>query len=112
MSCRRVSILAAGALALALAAGGCGNETVDKVTGMADQACACREAACADKVEKDFWDFVKAGQKQGSQSDRDEVQAQYKRMRECLTRVRSAADVTTPAEAVAPETGGQKGAGQ
>jgi hypothetical protein len=108
MSWRVVSILGAGALWLAL--GGCTNDTVKKVKAMADRACGCHDAECAKKVEEDFWAFVKTGQKQGSQGDRDEVQAEYNRLRECVTRVRSSSSGTdAPENAPAPAAGAADG---
>lgn len=91
-----------GPAVLLLALGACSNDTVEKVKRMADRACECRDAACADKVEKEFWDFAKGGQKQGSQSERDDVQEQYARMRECIVKIRSAAGT--------PPSGAEKGA--
>jgi hypothetical protein len=88
MSTRTSSIVSACALLLAL--GGCSNETVKKVQGMADRACQCADAACADKVQKDYYDLAKANAKsQGTQEERDEVEQAYNRMNECLVRARS-----------------------
>ena len=89
MSTRLVSIL--GSLALLLALAGCSNKTVEKVQGMADRACQCADAACADKVQKEYYDLAKANAKiQGTQDERDEVEKAYNRMNECLVRARSA----------------------
>src|SRR5688572_19744413 len=88
MRTRTSSIVRACALLLAL--GGCSNETVKKVQGMADRACQCADAACADKVQKEYYDFAKANAKsQGTQDERDEVEQAYNRMNECMVRARS-----------------------
>jgi len=77
------------ALALFLALGCSKNETVKRVKAMADRACACTDAACADAVEKEYLDLVKEGQKRGSDDDRDEVAKDYSRMRTCITKART-----------------------
>ncbi|HTE51921.1 MAG TPA: hypothetical protein VK698_13795 [Kofleriaceae bacterium] len=77
-------------LALLLAFGGaCTNETVKQVEAMASRACECRDAACADKVEKEFWEYAKGNQKRGTQEERDEIKAHYNRMRECIAKART-----------------------
>lgn len=102
---KALSILGSGALMLALA--GCGtSDTVKKVKAMADRACACPNAACADKVDKEFWELVKTGQKRGTQSERDEVKTDYTRMRECIEKARSSATGTAAAPAGQPAEGG------
>ncbi len=78
------------AVLLFLALGCSKNETVKRVKEMADRACACSEAACAEAVEKEFLDLVKEGQKRGSEDDRKEVADAYNRMRTCIAKARSA----------------------
>ncbi len=73
---------------------------------MADRACECPDAGCADKVEKEFWDYVKTRQKRGTQDERDEIKGHYNRMRDCIAKVRSSAPAAgQPAEAKAPAAG-------
>lgn len=79
------------ALLLALGAGCSNNETVKRVKAMADKACACTDAACADGVEKEYLDLVKEGQKRGSDDDRKAVAEAYSRMRGCIAKARTAA---------------------
>jgi len=112
MSTRLSSILGACALTLALV--GCSNETVKKVQGMADRACQCADAACADKVQKEYYDFAVANAKsQGTQDERDEVEAAYSRMNDCLVGARSsgaAPEGAAPAgEGAAPADGEEPG---
>jgi hypothetical protein len=105
-----VSILSAGALVLA-ALSGCTNETVEMMQGIADRACQCRDNACADKVQQEFYDFAQANAKaRGSQSDHEEVKGEHDRMRDCLTRVRSAAGVQSSPEGGGAATGTGEGA--
>ena len=88
MSCRSVAVL--GACALILGLGACSSEIVEQVEAMADRACQCRDSACADTVERQFYEFQKANTRvQGSQSERDEIVEHHNRMRECFVRVRS-----------------------
>ena len=71
-------------------AGACStNETVKRVKGLADRACACTDAACADAVEKEYLDLVKEGQKRGTDDDRTEVAEAYSRMRDCIASART-----------------------
>jgi hypothetical protein len=89
MSGRSISML--GACALVLGLGACGSEIVEKVEAMADRACQCRDTACADTVERQFYEFAQANTRvQGTQGERDEIQEHHDRMRQCLIRVRSA----------------------
>ncbi|HLU66290.1 MAG TPA: hypothetical protein VKZ63_08430 [Kofleriaceae bacterium] len=94
----RILIPVIAALGLSAA---CSNETVEKVKALADEACACGDAACADAVEKKYMDLVSEGQKRGSQDDRKEVEEAYNRMRECIAKARTAAP--EPAEPGAAE---------
>lgn len=99
---RALSILGGGALLLALAA--CGtSDTVKKVGALADRACACRDVACVDAVDKEFWEMAKTPRR-GTQDERDEVEEHYARMRECIVKVRSASPGAVPAPAAAPAT--------
>ena len=88
--------------ALAIAAGCSTNETVKRVKGLADKACACTDAACADAVEKEYLDLVKEGQKRGSDDDREEVAAAYSRMRDCIASARTAGKAAPAAPPAAP----------
>ncbi len=99
------SIIAPLALLFGLSGAGCRNETVTKVKEMAVRACACGDAACADKVDKEFWDYVKAAQRRGTQEERDEVKQDYGRMRDCIEKVRSPAQVAAPAAGAAAAAG-------
>ena len=90
------------ALAVLLVAGCSTNETVKRVQGLADKACACTEAACADAVEKEYVDLVKEGQKRGGEDDRKEVEVAYNRMRDCIASARTGGG----AAAARPEQGG------
>jgi hypothetical protein len=76
---------------------GCSNQTVKKVEALAKKACACADAACAEGVEKEYYALVKeSGQTRGSEDDRDEVEAAYGTMRDCIAKARGAAPVETP----------------
>jgi hypothetical protein len=88
----RITTGCAVALLLALGAGCSKNETVKRVKAMADKACACSNAACADAVEKEYLDLVKEGQKRGSDDDRQEVAESYARMSGCIAKARAGAD--------------------
>jgi hypothetical protein len=101
---------------LLLAPGGCANRTVAKVKQMADRACACTDTACADKVNKEFWELAKTNQR-GTRDERDEIQGHYNRMRECIGKLSPGTGATAGAGAKtepAPATGAaaKTGAGQ
>jgi hypothetical protein len=90
--------VAAIAMLLACAAPGCGtSDTVTRVEGLADQACACRDAACADRVDRAFRQLVEGGPRRGSPGERDRVETAYARMRSCLARARSRPAGAAPA---------------
>ncbi|SRR6266545_60297 len=93
---------------LLLAPGGCANRTVAKMKLMADRACACADAACADKVDEEFRDLAN---QRGTRDERDEVEQHYKRMRECIARARSGGSGATAGAAgtePAPAAGAAK----
>jgi len=97
----RVSLLLVVVLALA---GACSkNETVKRVKGLADRACACTDAACADAVEKEYLDLVKEGQKRGTEDDRTEVAEAYSRMRDCIASARTGEKKVPGAAEQAPD---------
>ena len=98
----RVSMLLLPVL-LALAGGCSKNETVKRVKGLADRACACTDAACADAVEKEYLDLVKEGQKRGTEDDRTEVAEAYSRMRDCIASARTGEKKAPGAAEPAPE---------
>lgn len=87
---------------LALAGACSKNETVKRVKGLADRACACTDAPCADAVEKEYLDLVKEGQKRGTDDDRTEVAEAYSRMRDCIASARTG-EKTPAAGEKAPE---------
>jgi hypothetical protein len=101
---RALSILGGGALLCVMAA--CGSsDTVKKVGALADRACACRELACVDAVDKEYWELAKTPRR-GTQDERDEVEEHYARMRECIVKVRSASPGAAPAGAAPGEAPG------
>jgi hypothetical protein len=105
-------MLGACALFVGLSAGGCASEVVDKVEALADRACQCRDTACADTVERQFYEFQKANMRvQGSQGERDEIVEHHNRMRECFVRVRSMPGAS-PAQAEASGADKDEGAGK
>ncbi len=102
-----VSLVSALLLAGSLAA--CSSNVPGEVAAIAERACACQTAACADKVEKESQEyFAKNAQVKGTKEERDETEDHYNRMRECIGRARGAAAPGAPATAPA----GQVPAGQ
>jgi hypothetical protein len=82
------------AVVLLLGLGCSTNETVKQVRALADKACACTDAACAEAVDREYLELVKGGQKRGSQDDRDEIEKDHKRMRDCIATARGGQPVT------------------
>jgi hypothetical protein len=83
---------------LLLAPAGCANRTVAKVKQLADRACACTDTACAEKVNKEFWELAKTNQR-GTRDERDEVQGHYNRMRECIAKLSPGTGATAGSDA-------------
>jgi hypothetical protein len=76
---------------VALALGGCHkSETVKRVEGLADEACACADPGCADAVDQKFFALVKEGPRKGSKADREAIEKAYGRMRACAAKARTA----------------------
>lgn len=102
------------ALLLAGSLTACSSKVPGQVAAIAERACACQTAECADKVEKEYLDFVAANAKvKGTREERDEAQGHYNRMRECIGRARSAgAPAAPPSATPAPAASGEAPAGQ
>jgi hypothetical protein len=93
---------------------GCGNEIVAKVEAFADRACACKDAACADAVHKEYEKFVvENADQRGKEADHKKVIAAGDRMAKCLVDLRQAtgaAPADAPVEgAAAPAVEGAAG---
>jgi hypothetical protein len=96
---KRLMLTAIFTLGVGALASGCSNDTVKRVKALADEACACTDAACGDEVDKKYLALVKEGQKRGSEDDRKEVEAAFARMRECIAKARTAGPGAADAEA-------------
>ena len=81
---------------LLLAGAACTNETVRKVETLAEAACDCGDAACADQVEEEWKALLDQGQKRGSEDDRDKIDAAFKKMRNCLAKARAGSGSEPP----------------
>lgn len=77
-----------GALAAFLALGaGCGkaDEAIKELESIKKKACECKDAACAEAVQKDFEAFLKKHENtKGSQSQAEKVGKIASEMSECL----------------------------
>lgn len=67
---------------LAAALGGCKKDVTKDIAKFADQACACKDAACADGVLDAFVAFAKANKDAGG--DQEEAAKSAKRMATCM----------------------------
>lgn len=62
-----------------------GNDVVEAVESFANQACACTDAACAEKVQQDFMKFIADNaDKKGSDSDKKKVEDAAEKMMKCI----------------------------
>lgn len=62
---------------------GCGNDLVDKMAELADEACACKDKACAEKVNQKIEDALKDA-KEPSKGDAEKIMKSMAKAGECL----------------------------
>lgn len=70
---------------------GCGSDLVKKLDGLADEACACKDKACAEKVNKKL-DTALSGAKEPSKSDAEQIMKAMARAGECLAKLQTQAE--------------------
>jgi len=75
------AVLAAAGL-LSLGAG-CGGDLVKKMDKLAEEACACKDKACADKVNQKIEDALKDA-KEPSRDDAEKIMKAVAKAGECL----------------------------
>ncbi len=81
------SILAMLSMTAFLALGsGCGGDLVKKIDKLADEACACKDMACAEKVQSKLMDMVKDA-KEPSKGDQENIMKSMERMGECMAKL-------------------------
>ena len=79
----RTSALLLGMLVLA----GCKSEANRKLDAITDRACACKDAACADKVQEDLKAFAK--EHEGKPGDNEAAKKSIVRALGCLAQARA-----------------------
>ncbi len=60
---------------------GCGKDVTKDIEALADRACACKDAACADKVVDDLLTLAQNNKK--AKGDSDKTNAAAKKLGEC-----------------------------
>lgn len=65
---------------------GCGGDLVGKIDKLADEACACKDMACAEKVQAKLMDLVKDA-KEPSKGDQEKIMKSMERMGECMAKL-------------------------
>jgi hypothetical protein len=76
----------------ALGASACGGDLVKKIDKLADEACACKDMACAEKVQGKLMDLVKDA-KEPSKGDQEKIMKSMERMGECMAKLAIPGDV-------------------
>jgi hypothetical protein len=83
------NLLIGGALASALMLGGCGkaDEALKELESLKKEACACKDAECAAKVQDKFGKFMeKHKETKGSESQAEKAGKIAEGMMECLVK--------------------------
>ncbi len=62
---------------------GCGGDLVKKLDGLADDACACKDKACAEKVDQKIQDTLE-GAKKPSKDDTEKIMKSMAKAGECM----------------------------
>jgi len=65
---------------------GCGGDLVKKIDKLADESCACKDMACAEKVQAKLMDLVKDA-KEPSKGDQEKIMKSMERMGECMAKL-------------------------
>jgi len=68
---------------------GCGGDLVKKIDKLADESCACKDMACAEKVQAKLMDIVKDA-KEPSKGDQENIMKSMERMGECMAKLAGA----------------------
>jgi hypothetical protein len=69
-----------------------GGEVVAKTKEFTDKICACKDMDCAQKVTKEMQEWAEQNKDaQGTESQAKEIEAETKRMGECMTKLASGA---------------------
>lgn len=67
---------------------GCGGDLPGKIDKLADEACACKDKECMEKVGKKFEELLKNVKKEDvSEGDAEKVEKSMSRMMECAAKI-------------------------
>lgn len=89
--------IVAAALGL-LCAAGCGSKLAEELEGYAEKACACADAACAQKVQTEFEAWAERNKMaRGSADERKRAEKAMRRFSECMNRHTGAPEVPSSA---------------
>ncbi len=70
---------------------GCGSDLVKKLDGLADEACACKDKACAEKVNKNIEEALNAA-KEPSKGDTEKIMKSMAKAGGCLAKLQMQAE--------------------
>ena len=70
----------------ALGASACGGDLVKKIDKLADEACACKDMACAEKVQAKLMDVLKDA-KEPSKGDQEKIMKSMERLGQCMAKL-------------------------
>ncbi len=65
---------------------GCGSDMVTKIDKLADEACACKDLACAEKAQTKILDALK-DTKEPSKGDQEKVMKAMEKMGACVAKL-------------------------
>jgi len=104
-------MLTGSVLVAAVALAGCGNKDADELLsqmkGFKDKACACKDAACADKVQEEMLGWaMKMAEKykdkeppKGSKSQEEEAKKINEEMQKCMEKAKGGGEAPPAADA-------------
>ncbi|MFT3698582.1 MAG: hypothetical protein QM831_35885 [Kofleriaceae bacterium] len=70
----------------------CGGGDVGKLKKLADDACACKDKACADKVNKEMDEVVNGMKKEPSEAEAKDLMEAMTKAGVCLAKLGASAD--------------------
>ena len=91
MKTLKAAICAIGLSSLLIAGAGCGSDLEGKMKEFADKMCECKDAACAEKVQKEMAEWAGSNKEAEPSADlQKKLEPHVKKMMECAMKAAGA----------------------
>lgn len=86
----KAAFCAVGLTSLLLAGASCGSDVEGKMKEFADKMCACKDQACAEKVQKEMADWASSNKAEPDPDLQKKLEPHVKKMMECAMKAAGA----------------------